>query len=119
MEHFAINSAAFGPTVYRDEHAVMLNLTAINRIIEAVNHSAVEFGNGIVRTNGIESLGAALKRGFHGRGHGFFVKRIRTHIDELVFRLNEGNCGIDAKDRLRSLFSSAFGGKTAYKELAR
>ena len=57
----------------------------------------------MAHTNSIESVRAVLKRGFYGTYHSFSKKHTGLHVDEFVFRLNEGSCRIDTVHRLTSL----------------
>jgi len=45
----------------------------------------------MAHTNGIESVWAALKRGFYGTYHHFSRKHMQGYVDEFAFRLNEEN----------------------------
>ncbi len=82
-----------------------------------VNHSVGEFVNGMAAINGIESVWAVLKRGYHGTFHHFSKKHINKYINEFVFRLNEGNCSIDTIDRMSSLLGNMDDKTITYKEL--
>ncbi len=82
-----------------------------------VNHSVSEFVNGMASTNGIESVWAVLKRGYHGTFHHFSKKHIDRYINEFTFRLNEGNCRIDTIERMNSLFGNMFGKTITYRRL--
>ena len=86
-----------------------------NKLI--VNHSVGEFVNGMASINGIESVWALLKRGYHGTFHHLSKKYIDKYINEFTFRLNEGNCKIDTMDRIRNLCRFAMGKRLTYKEL--
>jgi len=82
-----------------------------------VNHSVGEFVNGMASTNGIESVWAVLKRGYHGTFHHFSKKHIDRYVSEFTFRLNGGNCEIDTIERIKSLVSGAKHKTMTYKEL--
>ncbi len=71
----------------------------------------------MAHTNGIESVWAVLKRGYNGVYHNFSRKHLKRYINEFVFRLNEGNCAIDTRDRMLSLAKGFTGKKLSYKEL--
>ena len=58
-------------------------------------------------TNGIESVWAVSKRGFHGTFHHFSKKHIDRYVDEFVFRLNEGNVKNHTMERIEVLFDKA------------
>ena len=75
---------------------------AVNRHL-SVNRSSKEYVNGMAHTNGIESVWALLKRGHDGVYHQMSVKHLKRYVNEFTFRLNEGNCELDAIDRIRAL----------------
>ena len=88
-----------------------------------VNHSAkeyvkvVEFIYDKAHTNGIESVWALLKRGFHGTYHHFSKKHLQRYIDEFAFRLNEGNCERDTIDRIESMVKKTINKRLRYRDL--
>ena len=57
-------------TLCTDEATIYKGIEGYKQLM--VNHSAGEYVNGIVHTNGIESVWALLKRGYHGVFHHFF-----------------------------------------------
>jgi len=102
-------------TVFTDDFRGYLGLQGFSH--KTVNHSAKEYVNGMAHTNGIESVWAVLKRGYNGTFHNISTKHLSRYIDEFVFRLNEGNCQIDTKDRMVSLFKGIGNNRISYKEL--
>ncbi len=84
---------------------------------QTVKHSVKEFVNGMAHTNGMESVWAVLKRGYNSVYHNWSKKYCRKYVDEFAFRLNEGNCEVDTRDRLDSLFGKMNGKAVTYKEL--
>ena len=82
-----------------------------------VNHSAKEYANGKAHTNGIESVWAALKRGFNGVYHSWSKKHCQNYVNEFAFQLNEGNSERDTQDRLDYLFRAMSGKTITYEEL--
>jgi transposase-like protein len=82
-----------------------------------VNHSAKQYVDGMASTNGIESVCALLKRGYHGIYHQFTVKHMQRYVDEFTYRLNEGNCKIHTMDRIDSLIAKTDGVRLTYKAL--
>ncbi len=102
-------------TVITDDFRGYLGLQGFSH--KTVNHSAKEYVNGMAHTNGIESVWAVLKRGYNGTFHNISTKHLHRYVDEFVFRLNEGNCQIDTKDRMVSLFKGIGNNRISYKEL--
>ena len=45
------------------------------------------------------------------------VKHLALYVNEVAFRLNEGNCEIDTIHRMQSLFRAMGGRKLRYKDL--
>ena len=84
---------------------------------ETVKHSAKEYVNGMAHTNGIESVWALLKRGYYGTYHNFSAKHVQRYVDEVAFRLNDGNCQVDTMDRMGSLSQALCGKRLRYREL--
>ena len=82
-----------------------------------VNHSAKEFVNGMAHTNSIESVWAVLKRGYYGTYHNFSTKHLHRYVDEVTFRLNQGNCKIPSMRRVNSLIQGTIGKTLTYKRL--
>ncbi len=81
------------------------------------NHSAKRHVDGSAHANGIESVWAALKRGFCGTYHQFSAKRLDRYANESTFRLNKGNCAIDTIDRVSALVRNAGDKRLTYKGL--
>ena len=82
-----------------------------------VKHSTKEYVNDMAHTNGIESVWAVLKRGYHGTFHHVSFKHLQRYVDEFTFRLNEGRCDVDTLDRMVSLFRNIGGRRLPYREL--
>ena len=45
------------------------------------------------------------------------TKHLPRHVDEVAFRLNEGNCAIHTLDRMDSLVRNAFQHRITYRQL--
>jgi hypothetical protein len=82
-----------------------------------VNHSAKHYVEGMAHTNGIESVWAVLKRGYHGIYHHFTVKHMQRYVDEFAYRFNEGNCKVHTMDRIDALADKTNGVRLTYKAL--
>ena len=106
-----------GSTLYTDDHGAYRQIERKGYQHEALNHSANEYVKGMAHTNGIESVWAVLKRGLIGTFHHVSVKHLDRYVGEFTFRLNEGNCQIDTKDRMAALFGAMPGKRITYKEL--
>ena len=102
-------------TVYTDDHGAYIGLEGYQH--ESVNHSAKEYVNDMVHTNGIESVWAVLKRGYNGVYHNMSTKHLRRYVNEFTFRLNEGNVKHHTLKRIDSLVDQTIGKRLTYKEL--
>ena len=106
-----------GAVVCTDTHPSYRKLCTLVSHHDTVNHETKEFAKGFVHTNGIESVWAVLKRGLKGVYHHVSPKHLARYVDEFSFRLNEGNCQVDTKDRMAALFGAMPGKPITYKEL--
>ena len=70
-----------------------------------------------VSTNSIESVWALLKRAIYGTWHHVSVKHLGRYVNEVTFRLNDGNCQTDTLDRLNALARNIGGRKLRYQDL--
>ena len=71
----------------------------------------------MAHTNGIESVSAVLKRGLMPTFHHVSVKHLNRYVGEFTFRLIEGNCQVDTKDRMKALFGAMPGKRLTYRGL--
>jgi transposase-like protein len=58
---------------------------------QTVNHTAGEYVNGDITTNGIESAFSLLKRGIVGSWHKVSAKHLPAYLEEMTFRFNRRN----------------------------
>ena len=72
-----------------------------------------------MRANGIESVWSVLKRSVHGAWRHVSPKRLGKYVNEATFRLNEGNCEVDAIDRMEFLASRIGDKRLPYAKLVR
>lgn len=115
IQEYINNNVAKNSVLSTDEARVYKPVKNYKKVM--VNHSVSEYVNGMASTNGIESVWAVLKRGYHGTFHHFSKKHIDRYVSEFTFRLNEGNCKIDTIDRMNSLFGNMFGKNITYRGL--
>jgi hypothetical protein len=71
----------------------------------------------MAHTNGIESVWAVLKRGFYGIYHQFSENHLQRYVDEVTYRLNEGNCKVHTIDRIDALIKKTTGVRLTYMDL--
>ena len=115
LQGFIMDNVEKGATVYTDDFKSYTGLKGYNH--HTVNHSAKEYVNGMAHTNGIESVWAVLKRGYHGVYHKMSVKHLSLYINEFSFRLNEGNVKRHTLERIDSLLDASIGKRLTYTEL--
>jgi len=80
-----------------------------------VNHSAREFVNGMVHTNGIESFWSMLKRSHKGTFHKMSPKHLQRYVDEFVGSNNLRSFGTE--EIMKIVFSQMSGKKLTYQDL--
>lgn len=71
-----------------------------------VNHSAKEYVNGDVTTNGIESAFSLLKRGIIGSWHKVSAKHLPAYLAEMEFRFNRRKSPYLFQDTLRHMVTA-------------
>ncbi len=106
-----------GTTVFTDDHRGYHGLHGVIYNHASVKHSAKEYVNGMIHTNGIESVWALLKRGYTGTFHHFSLKHLQRYVDEFTFRLNEGRCERDTIDRMKSVCAASANKRLTYRDL--
>jgi transposase-like protein len=104
-----------GSTLCTDEARVFNGLGHYTHL--TVNHGIHQYVKGTASTNSIESVWALLKRGYYGIYHHFSVKHMQRYVDEVAFRLNEGNCNVHTMDRIDALITKTDGVRLTYKAL--
>ncbi len=117
MQKYIDANIAKGSLLSTDEATVYKPVKNYHKVM--VNHSVSEYVNGMASTNGIESVWALLKRGYHGTFHHFSKKHIDRYVNEFTFRLNEGNCKIDTIVRIKSLVKGSDNKNLTYMDLIR
>ncbi len=76
LQSYIDDSVKAGSTLATDEAKFYTHIKGYQKTV--VNHSVGEFVNGMAGTNGIESVWAVLKRGYHGTFHHFSRKHMET-----------------------------------------
>jgi len=104
-----------GSILCTDEASIYQPITGYQKMM--VNHSMGEFVNKMASTNGIESIWALLKRGYHGIFHHFTKKHLDRYLDECCFRLNDGNVKRHTLERIESMILGTAGKTLGYKAL--
>ena len=115
MQEFIDQNVERGSILCTDEARFYRPVIGYQKLV--VNHSMSEFVNGMASTNGIESVWAVLKRGYHGTFHHFSKKHVDRYVNEFTFILNQGSCQIDTIDRMKSLIASSVDKHISYREL--
>ena len=110
------NNVARGSVVITDDFPAYKRLPGFYRHA-SVNHSAREYVRGSFHTNGVEATWAVLKRSIGGTFHHVSVKRLGLYLNEVAFRLHEGNVEVDTIDRLGALVSASAGKRLTYRDL--
>jgi len=80
-----------------------------------VNHSQMEFKNGIASTNSVEGFFANLKRSIFGIYHQVSPKHLQRYCEETAYRYNSRK--ISDKDRFIATMQAAEGQRLTYKKL--
>jgi transposase-like protein len=83
-----INSIKKGSILYTDSASRYFYTAYYMAEHKKVNHSANEYVNGIVHTNGIENFWSHLKRGLIGIYHYASVKHLQAYVNEFAYRFN-------------------------------
>lgn len=73
---------------------------------QTVNHSAGEYVNGDITTNGIESAFSLLKRGIIGSWHKVSAKHLPAYLEEMTFRFNRRNSKTIFLDTLQHMITA-------------
>ena len=115
MQKFIDQNVECGSVLCTDEARFYRPVKGYQKLV--VNHSMSEYVNGMASTNGIESVWAVLKRGYHGTFHHFSKKHVDRYVNEFTYRLNQGNCQVDTVDRMKGLIAGSVDKHISYKRL--
>lgn len=102
-----------GAKLYSDEHPSYLGLDGYQHA--SVNHSAGEYVNADVWTNGIESFWSLLKRGHYGIFHVISTKHLHRYLAEYAARWSMN--GLPSIARLDSILEATPGLRLTYERL--
>ena len=106
-----------GSGIYTDEFGAYKNLDGLFYQHETVRHSAKEYVRGEIHTNSIESVWAILERTIIGVHHHISVQHLKRYLNEVCYRLNEGNVRVHVKDRISALCLMCAGVTLSWKKL--
>ena len=113
LQGFVNANVEAGSTVYTDDANAYAGM--IDYKHETVRHSVKEFVNGMVHTNGMESLWAMLKRGYVGTYHSMSPKHLFRYVNEFTGRHNIRE--LDTIDQLEVIARNMNGKRLKYEEL--
>ncbi len=88
LQRFVVDNSEWDAEIYTDDATAYRALE--NH--QTVKHSASQYVDGQVHTNGVESFWALLKRGYHGTFHHFSKKHLRRYVNEFAGRHNLREC---------------------------
>jgi len=119
--HTVLN--ALTKNVRKDAHLMTDDAGVYRKVVKVgyhnhgtIKHSRRQYVRGNVHTNSIESFWALFKRNYHGTYHSMSKKHLQRYIDEVVFRFNNRQNGMDIKFDLATA-QIAKRGKMSYKAL--
>ena len=98
--------------VVTDEAPAYLGMPRKHRVIK---HSVKQFVDGMAHTNGIESFGAGLKRGYVGVYHQISSKHLNRYVKEFAGRHNSRP--FDTTHYMTAMAHAALGKRLRYKDL--
>ena len=105
-----------GSTIYTDEGRGFYNLDAYFQH-HTINHGRGEYVREEVTTNSIESVWAVVKRAYKGIYHQWSPKHGQRYLNEVAYRLTEGQVRVPVMVRVKRLSQRAFNVTLTYKEL--
>ena len=111
LQEFVEERIVEGAEVFTDDHGGYIDL----KNHQSVRHSAGQYVDGMVHTNGIESFWAMLKRGHYGVYHKMSVKHLGRYVNEFVGRHNQRS--LDILDRMTSMVRRIDGKQLSYASL--
>lgn len=106
-----------GSMLHTDEHGGYEGLEGLWFYHRSVNHGAGEYSKNGIHTNSIESVWALLKRAIYGTWHHVSPKHLARYVNEVAFRLNDGNVVRHTLDRLDDFIAAVDGKRLTYERL--
>ena len=113
LQDFVLERTAAYARIFTDEHSGYNGLD----LHEVVKHSAGEYVNGEVHTQGIESFWAMLKRAYKGTYHKMSPKHLHRYVNEFAGRHNVRS--LNTLDQMKLLAKSMVGKRLRYQDLIR
>ena len=115
LQDFVKRHIAAGSSVYTDEHRGYRGMPYM--IHGTVQHSAREYVNHQIHTNGIESFWSLLKRGYTGTYHHMSVKHLHRYVNEFAGRNNDRPTDTDTQ--MEHIAECLTGKRLRYQDLIR
>ena len=115
LHRFVRRHIADGSSIYTDEHLGYRNLPDVFH--GTVKHSAREYVNQQIHTNGIESFWALMKRGYTGVYHHMSPKHLHRYVSEFSGRHNDRPA--DTAVQMDRIARGLIGKRLRYKDLTR
>ena len=111
LKPFVLSRVAQEADIYTDEHGAYHGLP--NHA--TVAHSVGEYVRGQAHTNGIESFGSMLKRGYYGTYHRMSPKHLDRYVTEFSGRHNARSR--DTTEQMQRIARGLVGKRLRYDEL--
>lgn len=107
-----------GSTIYSDDHRAYLPVKSVFYRHDSVTHSDGQYvKEGGVHINAIENVWSILKRTILGVHHHVSNRHLKRYLNEVCFRLNEGNVNVHVKERVAVLCALCAGARLPWKKL--
>ena len=113
LRNFVHKRVQPGANVYTDEAQGYRGLSGVHH--KQVKHSAKEYVDGPVHTNGVESFWSMLKRGYYGTYHHMSVKHLGRYVNEFAGRNNVRT--EDTVDQMGKVVTGMVGKRLRYSDL--
>lgn len=113
--NFVYEHAQPGAKVFTDSSHFYQDLEWLGYQHQAVIHSAGQYVNGPVHTQGIESFWSMLKRAYVGTFHSMSPKHLQRYVNEFAERASLRD--LDTIDIMTAIFVGGIGKRLTYKHL--